>query len=392
MKKAWVRALFVVSLVSMLMALVAVPALAAEIRTSVALGEIIDDDVYATGAAVTVDGTINGDLVAAGGTVVVNGKVTGSVMAAGGTVIVNGEVGHAVRAAGGSVTVNGVVGRDVVIAGGTLVLADRAKVPGDVLCAGGNAEISGDIGGDVKGSAGNIVLSARVGGNLEVEAENLTLTPTARVKGNLTYASENAAKLEPGAQVGGATTRKVPERETREDRGLPFFGLGWEILGFLAALLVGTIGILLIPGRTRGVSNALRSRPWHSLAWGALLLFATPVVIATLLITLIGIPLALITLVFYLIALYLCQIIIGLVLGRWILHYFREVDTKAIMVGALALGLVILAILRAIPLLGFFIWLFTFLFGLGAILVWALRARTEARKAPSIGEAAPKPQ
>jgi len=380
-KKAWVRALSAVCLVSMLMALVAVPALAAEIRTGVAPGEVIDDDVYAAGGAVTVDGTINGDLVAAGGMVVVNGKVTGSVMAAGGTVIVNGEVGHTVRAAGGSVTVNGVVGRDVVIAGGTLVLADRAKVPGDVLCAGGNAEISGDIGGDVKGSAGNMVLSARVGGNVEVEAENLKLTPTARVEGNLTYTSENAAKLEPGAQVGGATTRKLPERETREDRGWPFFGLGWEIFGFLAALVVGVIGILLIPGRTRGVSDALRSRPWHSLAWGALLLFVTPIAIVVMCVTLIGIPLALMTLALYLIALYLCQVIVGLVLGRWILHYLREVDTKAMMVGALALGLIILAILRVIPFLGFFVWLFTFLFGLGALLVWFRRMRAEARKA-----------
>jgi len=142
-----------------------------------------------------------------------------------------------------------------------------------------------------------------------------------------------------------------------------------------------------MPRRSRGIADALRSHPWRSLGWGALLLFATPFVIVALAITLIGIPLALIMLALYLIGLYLCQIIVGLVLGRWILHYFGEVDSQAIMVGALALGLAILVILRAIPFLGFFIWLFTFLFGLGAVLVWVLRRRAEAPTTPSGGGA-----
>src|SRR5512137_1846374 len=56
--------------------------------------EVINDDLFAGGSTVTVDGTVNGDLVAGGQTVVINGKVTGNVIAVGGSVTVNGEVGH----------------------------------------------------------------------------------------------------------------------------------------------------------------------------------------------------------------------------------------------------------------------------------------------------------
>jgi len=53
------------------------------------------------------------------------------------------------------------------------------------------------------------------------------------------------------------------------------------------------------------------------------------------------------------------------------------------MVGALALGLVILRLLRLIPYLGFFIGLAVILFGLGAVVVTLRRRRAEAKEAAS---------
>jgi len=74
---------------------------------------------------------------------------------------------------------------------------------------------------------------------------------------------------------------------------------------------------------------------------------------------------------------------VGLFIGRWIIGHFRGVEGKAIMVGALALGLVILRLLRLIPYLGFFIGLAVILFGLGAVVASERKRRAEAREATS---------
>jgi hypothetical protein len=53
------------------------------------------------------------------------------------------------------------------------------------------------------------------------------------------------------------------------------------------------------------------------------------------------------------------------------------------MLGALALGLVIIHLLKLIPYFGLFVGLVVILFGLGAVVVWARKRRAEARQATS---------
>ena len=83
------------------------------------------------------------------------------------------------------------------------------------------------------------------------------------------------------------------------------------------------------------------------------------------------------------IAIYLAQIPVGLFIGRWIISHFRGVEGKGIMIGALALGLVMLKLLSLIPHLGFFIGLVVILFGLGAVVASERKRRAEAREATS---------
>ncbi|MFC1861409.1 hypothetical protein ACFLYL_03970 [Chloroflexota bacterium] len=95
-------------------------------------------------------------------------------------------------------------------------------------------------------------------------------------------------------------------------------------------------------------------------------------------ITVIGIPLGLISLALYGIAIYLAQIIVGLAIGRAIIRPSKEVEHKGLLVGALALGLVILSLL--IPYFNILIVLATMLFGLGTLVVSERRLRAEAQQ------------
>jgi hypothetical protein len=88
-------------LVALVLLLVLVPtgggAFAADTRqgdvVTVGAGQTINDDLYAFGGTVDIQGRINGDVVASGGTVTIHGQgsVTGDLLAAGGTTTVRGR-------------------------------------------------------------------------------------------------------------------------------------------------------------------------------------------------------------------------------------------------------------------------------------------------------------
>ena len=335
---------------------------------TVASGDVVDDDLYVGAGTVTIDGTINGDLWAAGSKIIVNGIVTGSVMAVGQTIDISGDVGHAVRVAGTTISIRGNVDGDLMVAGGDVNIASTAEVKGDVLLGAGNVRIDGLIEGDIKGGGGEVTISNGVEGDVELKVESLTISSTADIGGDLSYTSEDKADIRSGAQIGGVTTHKLP---VKEEPSIPFpfalfSGMVGNIIGFLMALIAGLVIILIAPRRLTSIAEAIRSRPGPSAGWGAIILFLTPIAAIIVCLTIVGIPVGLIALALWGIAIYLAQIPVGLLIGRLILGRFRAVEGKAIMVGALALGLLILKLLGLIPYAGFFIGLATAIFGLGA--------------------------
>lgn len=366
----------------------AVPALAFDVRSgdtvTIASGEVIDDDLYVAGKTIIIDGTINGDLCAAAQTITVDGAVNGSFMAAGETVNVNGEVAHAVRAVGETLNIVGNVAGDVLFGGASLNVSSAAEIGGDLLFGTGTARVNGPVEGDISGAVGEATLTSGVGGDVKLKVDTLTIGSTANIKGNLVYTSEEEANIQSGADIGGMTSHKLPEvKERPSETASPFSGVWGKVTGFLMALVAGVIIVLLFPRRLASIAESIRTGPWLSLGWGAVILFATPIAAIIVCVTVIGIPAGLIALALYGMGIYLSQIPVGLFIGRWIIGRFREVESKAILVGALAAGLVILSLLRLIPYVGFFIGLAVVLFGLGAVLVSLRRPPTQIRETAS---------
>jgi len=362
----------------------AAPVLAADLRSgdtiTVASGEIVNDDLYIAGESIVIDGTINGDLWAVGREVTVNGTVNGSIVAAAETINVNGDVAHAARLAGETLNIRGDVGGDLIAFCSAANIASTAEIGGDLLVGAGNVRIDALIEGDVKGGAGEVTITNGVRGNVELEVDNLTVASTANIEGDLTYTSENEAEIESGAQVGGTTTHQPVEEEPAKaalGAGIAATAMG-KVVAFLMILVVGIIIILIMPRRIVSMADSIRMYPLPSLGWGAVILFATPIAAIIVCFTVIGIPVGLIALAVYGIGIYLSQLPVALLIGRLIIRRSTEVESKGLLVGALALGLVILVILRLIPFLGFWVGLATALFGLGAVVVSEKRLRAEA--------------
>jgi hypothetical protein len=382
-KSVW-RLLSVLCALVILFALSAAPVLAFDARSGdsvvVASGETVDGDLYFAGGDLVIDGTVNGDVFAAGRSLTINGQVNGGVSFGGQTATINGQVAHSVRFGGQTITVNGKIGGDLVAGGSEMNIASSAEIGDDLIMGMGTARIDGRIAGDIRASAGDVTITNAVGGNVEMEVERLTLTSTATIGGNLTYVSPNEATIQSGALVSGETIHRIPEREKREATKI-FAGLVgsvvWKILGFIMSFIVGLVIILLASRRMASMSDSIREHPWLSLGWGALLLFATPLAAIVVMITIIGLPLGLIALVLYAIALYLSQIPVALLIGRLIIRPGGEVSSQGLLVGAFALGLVILLLLRLIPFAGWVIGLLVIVFGLGSLITSTARIRVE---------------
>src|SRR5437868_10351190 len=137
-QRRWFAALGGSVVVGALFAWLPLQAAAADLRQgpsiTVGAGQTINDDIYAAGGTISIDGNVNGSVIAAGGTITISGTVSRDVMIAGGTVNVSGKGGGSIRAAGGKLTLNAPVEQDVVVTGGTVDIGsggDHRARPGD---------------------------------------------------------------------------------------------------------------------------------------------------------------------------------------------------------------------------------------------------------------------
>ena len=361
----------------------AVPVLAADLRSgdtvTIASGEIIDDDRYIAATEIIIDGTVNGDIFAVGTTITINGIVNGSVSIGGQTVTVNGTITRGARLAGTNINVNGNIDGDLLAGGTTVNVASTARIGGDFLFGASTVRIDGPVEGYIKGGGSKVIVTKEVGGNVQLNVDRLTIASTANIQGSLTYTSENEANIQPGAQIGGTTTHKIPEARGPAEAA-PFFGIGGKVIAFLMTLLAGIVIVLVAPRRVASVAASIRHKPWLSLGWGAIILFATPIAAIITFVTVVGVPVGLIGLTLYGIGIYLSQIVVGLFIGYWIIGYFRKLETRGILVGALALGFTVLTLLKLIPYVGIPLWLATVLFGLGAMALSEKTLRAEVQQ------------
>ena len=316
-------------------------------------GETINRDFFAFGERVEISGTVNGDVYAAGGMVIVDGKINGDLLVAGGTVTISGDISQDVRAAGGQTTISGNIGNNLTLGGGTVEITDSAKIGGSLVAGAGNINIAAPIGKDVRLGGGNVTLSSNVGGNFDAGVGSLRLTSKASVDGDLTYWSSADASIDSAAIISGEVvkhfTDQVTPSPTKALGILAGINIFLTIISSISTLILGLLLIKLLPGYTQSVVNKLRKRPWASLGIGFLGVIVIPIVFVLLLITVVGIPLALILAGSYLITLFIVRIFAMRLIGQLIFERFnwKENDYTSFV-----LGLIIYYLIQLLPIIG----------------------------------------
>jgi hypothetical protein len=242
------------------------------------------------------------------------------------------------------------------------------------VIADGPATIFGRVKGNVVALHGPVrILGGTVTGDVVSVSDPITLNRRARVNGDLNYGDEKPV-VAPGAVVGG----KIKKFHAGD--AFPFSGFAVTLLVWLAvsisSLLLGLVLLAFAPRAADAAFVVAREATWPSIGWGALLVFGLPILAVIALVTLVGIPLG-VGLLLALAPIYS----VGYVTGAWLLGR-RIIKPPTSRFLAFLVGWVILRVLALIPVLGGLVWLVVTVFGLGALIVAAWRARRPYEAAP----------
>jgi cytoskeletal protein CcmA (bactofilin family) len=329
-------------------------------------GETIDDTLVVFGDSVNVDGTVNGDLIAFARNVSVRGMVKGNVIGFGQHVIVEGTVEGSILGFGQTVETRGHVTNNIYGFGQNVSIATGAEVTGNAALFGAETNNDGSIGRDLWAFCSRADVRGNVLRNVSAYAERVNVSAPARIVGNLTahVRNRNNVRIESGATVGGKTDIQVSPPEPNRYATFSFYVR--QILWLAAAFLTGMVLFWLVPALTNVNLDSARAL-LTAAGIGFLAACATPIAAIIVAITLIGLPIGLVTLALWLLCLYLAKIVLAGFMGRALLRGQGEENASPALM--LLVGLVLVLIAINLPYVGGIISFFLTLLGLGAMIM-----------------------
>jgi len=303
---------------------------------TVIVSEMVNGNLYVSAGTVTINAPVRGDLVVVGGTVIINDTVTNDIMAAGGNITINGYTGGDVRTGGGEIFIKKNIGGDLLIGGGRIHIENGATIGGGLIAGSGDIEMNGIVTGNIKTGAGtfkmngtamhnldcragDIFINGTINGNAVLAAQNVSIGSTAAFQQNVRYWSKSK-NVAFGNTIKNGEAIYDPNLEIKSGHWA-YIGFS-TLLGLLWYLIMAFIFILLIQylfGKTiASAADTVFSKSLKSTGYGLLFIVLVPVSIVLMIITIVGIPLAILTVMLYVMLLLLANIIASAVITSWI--------------------------------------------------------------------------
>jgi cytoskeletal protein CcmA (bactofilin family) len=339
------------------------------------VGRTLNNDLYVFAESARIEGTVNGDVIAFGRNVQIDGHVTGDVISGAQELGIRGRVDGNVRSWSAILRLEGAVGKNVLSGGSVLDIGPEAQLGGALTAFGGTMEMDGHVARDFMGYIGETNIDGSVGGNVTLTSGRLRVTSNAQIQGRTEFKGDHPAILDPGARLGSPIEFTL-HTHAPNYRSWRYYWHRAEFWG--AAFVLGLVLVLLLPGFVAEGTRA-SGKFLPSLGIGAVVLIATPILAAIVCITIVGIGVAVATLLIYAIAVYAAQVFVATWLGNALLGHSEGTGGT---LGRLALGLLIIQLVQMIPQhIGVIACMVVILWGLGAIAIASYRCLKPAATA-----------
>jgi hypothetical protein len=356
----------------------------------------LGSDVFMTGDAVHLGEDVPGDAVLMGSSILLDAPVHGDGLVAGREVELRGPIEADLYAAGRRIVLENTIGGNARILGAEVSVGPDAAIAGGVSIAAGRAEITGNVGGYLQVVAFDTTVSGQVAGDVDVSGEQLQLTPSAEVDGDVLFTGPQPAVVAPGARVQGEV-RHVPSGESDAVRPWSSATLALGIFAVIGMATTGAVLWGLCPNITRSAIETATRRTGRAFLAGLAVAAATPLIIAMLVISIVGIPLAVLLAAAYVLLFPLGYLLVAACvarqLARW--HPAFEPRSAAKRLVALSASLGLIAVLAALPVIGPLCTATLTLLGAGALALAGYEEHQRGRRSDAPGEsivgAAPAP-
>lgn len=303
-------------------------------------------DKFAADNNVNVNENIAGDLYVAGNNVTVNGTIAGDVIGAGNTINITGDISHSVRVAGNNINLSNVSANNITVAGNNILLMNINA--NRVYAAGALVEFTGTA-NNINLSGAEVILSGTINGISTIEAEKVTIKDTAVINDKLTVKATKDIIYDANVIKDNITYIKVDHQIKKES-----FNLGSKIFWFMWKIITMSLMALVIMALfnnfiEKAIKN-IKDKKVSTILFGLLLFIAIPILSILAMITMIGIPIAIITIFGYITTLIVASTFSAITLGN-ILFADKNKYLRILM------GILIISILSSIPIICFFVWL-----------------------------------
>lgn len=404
----------------------------------------VDGNLFVLCRTLLIEGTVTGDVIGAATSVNLAGTIKGDVYLIAGRAEVRGEVGRGLHFAGVLLNIFSPTKftdeRGDILALSLSTRVDRGVlIPGTITAAGYQLEVNGHVESDVNYWGSSLLIGGRldkdvyaevgdsqadisqVQGILEalpldfvLNAPGLRVQPGGRIDGRMTYTAPTEALVADGAlvrEVAFTPVQLQPDftqivlEDQDESRGLGIY-LAQVLREFIVLGSIGALGLFLFPRALLAPGQQLQSRPLPCLGIG-LLTFVTSLVsvlaaiaITILLIVLIStLQISEFTLVSTLlltvfdmgiassvlfVVIFLSRVVLCLAIGRLIVQLIAgENTTRQANFLGLIIGVILLAVISPLPVIGLGLQALVVFLGLGAIILVL-----QSRPAPEVREPA----
>jgi hypothetical protein len=324
-------------------------------------------DVWVAGAVVSVRGIVDHELSAAGAEVDVDVTTKGDARLAGAIVSVKGRIEKDLYVAGARLNVDAKVGASLKAAGARLIIGPQSEIEGPMRIAGADAVFAGNGRGSAEIYGDSVQIDGRIGGNLLVRARSVTIGKTAVLEGDAVFETLDDPHIEDGATLRGRQTVTLPRPGPRDLWSIAKGLTAVVLFGIGAGLILGLI--LLIGARPLVERTILQIRdaPFRSLLIGLAVLILVPLIAVFLMVTVIGIPVGLLTLLAFPLLLLVAWAVATLAVADWLFNRGRAEYSLGGRLLLLLAGLVVVTLIGIVPVLGVLVWLLVILLGLGAL-------------------------
>lgn len=400
-------------------------------------GQVVQGDLFALcWRSLRIDGVVEGSLFSSSLNTIINGEIRGNIYAVAGIMDIYGHVNGDIHYGGIALNIYPPQRPDAAdeeaelrpavdggLLGGTLTttlhpdswlrggivqvgyqLVLHGRVDNEISFWGSGLFIDAPVGGDVYTTVGNPetdssqieALFIPFGLELKLRNPGLVVTRSGSVEGQLLYSGPAAGIIEgelahpPQFTLTDTVIIPLPS-----DEGSLRIYSEQVLREFSALLVIGVLGLLLMPATLQSPIPQLQNRPVSTLSVGMLVfILSFPIVLMGLLLSLFvlgvlaalrmdgvlvvaGILLGVVNLggtgIFYFVAIFVTRVIVGLALGRWLVRLtlgpYYNLSPRLLRYLGMFVGVLLLSVLGSLPVVGWAVNAVALFLGLGAVLI-----------------------